>query len=82
MTLAVSSLKDDDQLRFYDMTANMDSYQSECLDKVLGIKAKEISDARGDVARELGAWIRQHVLPKLEDYCALLKQELGKKATP
>ena len=80
MSLGISTLRDDDQLRFYDITANMDSYQSECLSKVLGIKAKEFS--KGDVARDLGDWIQKHVLSNLENYCDLLQQELAKKRKP
>jgi hypothetical protein len=80
MSLGISTLGDDDQLRFYDITANMDSYQAECLGRVLGIKAKEFSE--GDVASDLGKWIQVHVLQRQENYCNLLQQALAEKRKP
>ena len=80
MSLGISTLGDRDQLRYYDITASMDSNQSECLNKLLGIKAKEYS--KGDVAGDLGVWIQQHVLSRVENYCDLLQQELAKKRKP
>jgi hypothetical protein len=77
MSLAVSTFSDADKALYYDITVSMDSYQYSCLKKVIGIKAKEFS--RGDVARDLAAWIDQHVLSNLEDYCSLLQVELKKK---
>lgn len=78
MSLGVSTLAADRQLLFYDITANMDSYESECLDKLLGLKAREVSSSGGNVAQELGAWIEQHVLTKQEKYCDLLDQAVAK----
>jgi hypothetical protein len=82
MSLGVSTLNQTDQLLFYDITANMDSVQGECLDKLLGLKAREVSTSGGNVARELAAWIQQHVLSNQERYCDLLQQELAKKRKP
>jgi hypothetical protein len=77
MTLAVSTFSDDDKALYYDITVSMDSHQYSCLKKVIGIKAKEFS--RGDVARDLGAWIQEHVLRNLENYCDVLQAEQKKK---
>jgi hypothetical protein len=83
MSLAVSTLRESEQLKFYEITGNMDSAQSECLSKLLGLRAREVSNSGGNIARELADWIRQHVLSKLEDnYCNLLQTELKKKTSP
>ena len=80
MTLAVSTFNNDDKAAYYDITVNMDSYQYECLKKLIGIKAKEFSG--GNVARDLARWIKQHVLQNQEDYCNQLKDELDKMRKP
>jgi hypothetical protein len=82
MSLGISTLRDFEQLRFFDITMNMGSDQSECLDKMLGLVARDLAERHEDVAHGLGVWIRDHVLSKLENYCSLLEQELAKKAKP
>jgi hypothetical protein len=62
----------------------MDSYQRECLDKLLGLNVKDIFSDRGtstknDIETKIARWIRDHVLQTQENYCDLLQQELAKK---